>query len=81
MGDSIITEDELWADIDAAFYCPPRLPGDIDVKQMEARYGLSQNGAYNRMVIMTKTGQYEIVYVDDCGVRRKVLRRISCSHK
>jgi hypothetical protein len=66
---------ELWADLDAEFSFPPRQQGDIDVAQIMERYGLSENGAYNRMDIMVRKGGWKIIKVMDDGIRRKVLRK------
>jgi hypothetical protein len=79
-GDDTITESDIWADLDAIFILPPRLPGDIDVTQLQMRYGLSQNGAYNRMEQLKRSGKWEIIEVadgDSISGRRKVIRKVA----
>ena len=79
MADETITESDIWADIDAVFNLPPRMPGDIDMKQLRERYGLSQNGAYDRMDQLVRKGWQILTVADETSAsgRRKIIRKVS----
>ena len=79
MADETITEDAIWADIDAVFAMPARQPGDVDAYQIMSRYGGSPNTARNRMTKLVATGEWEFVYVADDTTsqgRRKIIRKV-----
>ncbi len=75
--DETITESEIWADIDKVFALPPRLPGDIDCRQLMAHYGLTETGARSRMEALARQGWEIVTVTDDTSAsgRRKVVRR------
>jgi len=80
MADETITESDIWADIDAMFVVPDRMPGDIDATQIGQRYGLNETNARNKMKVLVATGDWElmIVHDDSSGTgRRKVIRRVN----
>ena len=79
MATETITEDAIWADIDAVFAMPARQPGDIDAYQIMSRYGGNENTARNRMTKLVATGKWEFVYVADDTTsqgRRKIIRKV-----
>jgi hypothetical protein len=79
MADETITEDAIWADIDAVFAMPARQPGDVDAYQIMSRYGGNENTARNRMTKLVSTGEWEFVYVADDTTsqgRRKIIRKV-----
>ncbi len=78
MGNETITESEIWADLDAAFILPPRLPGDIDCRQLMERYHLSENGARTRMAALERKGWKKLEVADDTSSngKRKVVRKV-----
>jgi hypothetical protein len=79
MATETITEDAIWADIDAVFAMPARQPGDVDAYQIMSRYGGNENTARNRMTKLVSTGEWEFVYVADDTTsqgRRKIIRKV-----
>ena len=78
MGVENITEDTIWADIDAAYILPDRIETDIDCKMMCERYGITETAARRRMETISKRGSYELITVSDTTSTtgyRKVLRK------
>lgn len=70
---------DIWTDLDAIYILPQRLPGDIDVTQIMVHYGLTENGARNRMAQLVYTGQWEFITVTDVTSgqgKRKIIRKI-----
>lgn len=74
-----MSDADIWAELDAIFVLPKRMPGDIDVTQMIEHYGLTETGARNRMSQLVRSGEWEFVTVDDAtsGLgKRKIVRRV-----
>ena len=72
-------QKELWADIDAVFSVPPRMPGDIDCRQIMEHYGLTETGARSRMAQLVHSGNWEYLTVQDdmsANGKRKVVRKV-----
>ena len=84
MGDETITEADIWADIDRQFAVALREAGDLDVRQFQERYDISDTSARRRMNKLVKTGEWEWLLVGDFGSSsgtRKVIRRVACPTK
>ena len=81
--DETITESDIWADIDRQFAVQMREAGDLDVRQFQERYDISDTSARRRMNKLVKTGEWEWVTVGDLDIGgiRRVIRRLSCPTK
>ena len=71
---------DIWAELDAVFVLPPRMPGDLDYKQFMERYDCGEHVARKRMAKLVKDGnwQWKDVMDDSChNGRIRVIRRIT----
>ena len=71
------TDEDLLEEI-SAFFPEHRKPGDLDVKQIRARFGVSNNTVARTMERLEESGDWQIlkVYNPESGRICKVLRKV-----
>jgi Mn-dependent DtxR family transcriptional regulator len=71
-------KEEIWAEIDAIYKLPEREVGDIDAKQIEKRYNVSERTALRILHELEASGEYELIVVKDATCssgKRMILRK------
>jgi Mn-dependent DtxR family transcriptional regulator len=71
------TDEDLLEEI-SVFFPELRKPGDLDVKQLQKRFGVSDNTVHKIMEDMASTGEWEVLSVHNPsnGRRIKVIRKV-----
>jgi hypothetical protein len=72
-----MNSEDIFTEIDKLFVTyEERQPGDIDYRDMMARYGICQNTAHIRMDTLVQSGKFRFILVKSNSGRIRVIRRI-----